>query len=160
VLIRPATTADLSLIRALEQQADTAAHWSERDYEALFAPDTPKRITLIASETGEAKLLGFVIAHCSSDQWEIENIVVAPEHRRRRIGRALLREMLDLARELGAKSVLLEVRDSNAAARQFYAGFGFAEVARRRAYYRDPEEDALLLNLSIAKDEGLRAPAE
>jgi [ribosomal protein S18]-alanine N-acetyltransferase len=148
VLIRPAIADDLPLIQALEQQADTAAHWSERDYKALFAADAPKRITLVAFKADEAKLHGFVIARCGSDQWEIENIVVAHEHRRCGIARALLHEILVLAQELSAKSVLLEVRDSNAAARQLYAKAGFAEIARRRAYYRDPEEDALLLSLS------------
>lgn len=148
MLIRPAIADDLPLIQALEQQADTAAHWSTHDYEALFAPDAPKRITLVASKADEAKLHGFVIARCGHDQWEIENIVVAPEHRGRGIGRALLHEMLRMAREENAKSVLLEVRNSNSAARQLYAKAGFAEIARRRAYYRDPEEDALLLSFS------------
>ena len=48
MLNRAATPADLEAMQALEQQTDSAAHWSARDYDALFSPDAPKRIALVA----------------------------------------------------------------------------------------------------------------
>jgi ribosomal-protein-alanine N-acetyltransferase len=134
-------------MRTLEAQAETAAHWSAREYDALFAPEAPRRIALVAA-AGDA-LRGFVIARCGPDDWEIENVVVAPEHRRLGIGSELVREVLRAAQDAGAAAVLLEVRESNAAARQLYERLGFATAGRRPGYYRVPVEDALLLRFSI-----------
>jgi [ribosomal protein S18]-alanine N-acetyltransferase len=148
MLIRRPTPADITAMRSLEQQADSAAHWSERDYAALFVPDAPQRLALVAQNDDDQKLCGFAIARCGTDDWELENVVVAMQHRRRGIGRALVREILSAAREAGAGSVVLEVRESNPGARQLYEAFGFVEAGRRAAYYRNPDEDALTLRRS------------
>ena len=151
MLIRAANPGDVPSIRALERQAETAAHWAEREYDALFAPDAPARIALVAAEESDTTLLhGFVIARCALDDWEIENIVVAREDRRISIGTKLIRELLRRAHVGGATSVLLEVRESNLAARRLYEKLGFSEQGRRSNYYREPAEDALLLRISIA----------
>jgi ribosomal-protein-alanine N-acetyltransferase len=150
VLIRTASPDDVPAIRALEQQADTAAHWAERDYDALFADDAPARIVLVATDLNDvAAVLGFLIARCAADGWEMENVVVGPKERNRGIASEMMRELLTRAREAAATSVLLEVRESNAAARRLYEKLGFSVQGRRRQYYRDPNEDALLLQLPI-----------
>ena len=146
--IRPANPADIATIRRIEQQSHTAAHWAERDYEALFAPEAPTRRVLVATDgTG---IVGFLIARCVLEQWEIENVVVGGEHRRGGIGSALARELLEQARRSGAEAIRLEVRESNLAARQLYAKLGFRVSGRRAGYYRDPAEDALLMEISIS----------
>ncbi len=146
--IRSATAADIPHMRVLEQQADSAAHWAEREYDALFAPEAPRRIALIADN--ENRVTGFLIARADLDEWEIENVVVAPERRRAGIGSALVRELLHQAAMAKATSVLLEVRESNSAARRLYENIGFVEVGRRRDYYVQPAEDALLLKYSVS----------
>jgi [ribosomal protein S18]-alanine N-acetyltransferase len=146
--IRPATSADISFMRALEQQADTAAHWAEREYGALFAPEAPRRIAFIAE--ADNHLAGFLIALCDLDDWEIENVVVAAERRRSGIGSALVQELLHQAAREKTTSVLLEVRESNSAARQLYKALGFLEVGKRPGYYAQPAEDALLLKFSVS----------
>src|ERR1019366_6021582 len=119
VLIRPATPDDVPSIRALERQTETAAHWAEREYDALFAAEAPPRITLVATSEGDAgRVIGFAIAHCANAEWEIENLVVAPEERNRGLGSKIIRELLSQAQSAGATSVLLEVRESNLAARR------------------------------------------
>ncbi len=151
MLIRQATPDDLPAIRNLEKQAETAAHWAEREYDALFAPEAPRRIALVA--TGQAdthRVHGFVIARCASEDWEIENVVVAADRRRSGVASALIRELLQMAHKQAATSVLLEVRESNLAARQLYERLGFSAIARRAAYYREPSEDSLVLRISIA----------
>ena len=151
MLIRKATRDDLPVILATERQSETAAHWGEREYEALFAPDAPRRIALVAAEEGSSQHIhGFVIARCGADEWEIENVVVAVAHRRRGVGVALIGSLLDAARRSCTALVQLEVRESNAAARGLYQKLGFQEVGRRRGYYRQPSEDALLLKISIS----------
>ena len=149
VLIRKAISDDLSLMRALERESETAAHWAEREYAALFSPDAPPRIALVPSGDPQ-QIHGFVIARCGVDEWEIENVVVAAEHRRRGIGAALVKSVLEEARRCCTPLVQLEVRESNAAARRLYQKLGFQEVGRRRGYYRGPSEDALLLKISVS----------
>jgi [ribosomal protein S18]-alanine N-acetyltransferase len=137
-------------MRALEQHAETAAHWAEREYDALFAAEAPPRIALVAiSEEDVDRVVGFAIARCTTTEWEIENVVVAREQRRRGLGIKIIRELLIEAHSAGATSVLLEVRESNMAARRLYEKLGFSQQGRRGNYYREPEEDALLLCFSI-----------
>jgi ribosomal-protein-alanine acetyltransferase len=149
MLIRPATPADILPMRALELQADTAAHWAEREYGALFVPEAPKRIALVADDSRE-DVRGFLIARCGLDDWEIENVVVAASLRRAGIGTALVAELLRRARDNQVAAVLLEVRESNLGARRLYERTGFIEVGRRAAYYQNPSEDALLLKYSVS----------
>ncbi|MGB7554793.1 MAG: ribosomal protein S18-alanine N-acetyltransferase [Candidatus Korobacteraceae bacterium] len=150
MLIRPATPADVPSIRALEQQTETAAHWAEREYGALFAADAPPRLALVAiAEEESDRVIGFAIAgHVTSD-WEIENVVVAPEKRRQGVGIKIIRKMLLKAQTAGATSVLLEVRESNLPARRLYEKLGFSQQGRRGNYYKNPEEDALLLSFFV-----------
>jgi len=147
--IRPATPADVPRMRALEREAETSAHWAEREYDALFAPEAPKRLALVAGE-GQGGIYGFIVARCGLEEWEIENVVVAPECRRGGVGTRLVQDVLHQAVELGATSVLLEVRESNRPARKLYERLGFVEVGRRNRYYENPEEDALLLKISVS----------
>ncbi len=149
MLIRSATPQDIAAIRALEQTVATAAHWHVREYDVLFAPEAPRRVAMVA-EAEDGLVCGFVVARCGRDEWEIENVVVSPAHRRRGTGRELVRMVMRLAAAAGA-AVLLEVRESNTAARQLYEKLGFVEAGRRTAYYSDPAEDALLLKLSPGK---------
>src|SRR6201994_1978780 len=102
MFIRPAKPADVSHMRSLEREADTAAHWAEREYDALFAPETPKRLALVAG--GANQTTGFLIARCDLEDWEIENLVVAPQHRREGIGSSLVREALHQALKARATS--------------------------------------------------------
>ncbi len=149
MLIRQATVEDLPLIRALEQQAPTAAHWGEREYAALFALEAPRRVALVAEEAGEG-LAGFIIARCGPEEWEIENVVVTAARQRSGVGSMLVRNVLEEARRSGATSVLLEVRESNTGARNLYKALGFTQVGSRNNYYREPTESALILRISIA----------
>ena len=126
---------------ALADGSESAAHWSARGYEALFAPEAPKRVALVACEGAVA---GFVIARCGEGEWEIENVVVDPKLRRKGIGDRLIQEVLRQARE-GGVEIFLEVRESNVAARGLYKKWGFKEAGRRPKYYRDPEEDAVVM---------------
>ena len=83
--------------------------------------------------------------------WEIENIVVSPDLRRQGLGtRTLMRRFLSGSGETGPlKTVHLEVRESNLAAQELYKTLGFAQIGRRKYYYSDPPEDAILLKFSF-----------
>jgi ribosomal-protein-alanine N-acetyltransferase len=77
-------------------------------------------------------------------------VVVAAEFLRRGIANELMRELIQSAQNEAASAILLEVRESNLPARGLYEKHCFREVGRRRAYYRDPAEDAILYALRFA----------
>jgi ribosomal-protein-alanine N-acetyltransferase len=85
---------------------------------------------------------------------ELESVVVSANARRAGIGRALCLAVLDWCRAQCATEVVLEVRAASAAAVALYAGLGFTLAARRPRYYRDPDDDALLLRLPLQPNGG------
>ncbi len=130
MILRPAQPQDVPAMRMLERQADLTAHWSAREYDALFDRNAPKRIALVAeTETPPSNLQGFLIARCDWEEWELENIVVAADRQRLGVGSALIRELLQRAESAGATSVLLEVRASNFAGS---AALSEARISRGR----------------------------
>jgi ribosomal-protein-alanine acetyltransferase len=137
--VRPATPADLPALLGLDRGAPAAAHWSEADYRRLFAE--AGRVALVI-EDGSVE--GFIIGRDLGSEWEIENIVIAGSAQRRGLGTRLVQELLELAQTQGAQAVFLEVRESNRAARALYSKFGFVESRRRKSYYRNPDEDAIV----------------
>jgi ribosomal-protein-alanine acetyltransferase len=137
---------------ALEQACASAAHWTEAQYQNLFNNEIPESSRLLLlideplmlQEKTESTLFGFLVASRIDDEWELENIAVAPAARRKAIGTRLLGEFFHLARQASGKSIFLEVRESNHSARAFYEKFEFTQIARRKAYYQNPPEDALI----------------
>jgi [ribosomal protein S18]-alanine N-acetyltransferase len=143
VAIRSAALNDVPAILVIEQEAPGAAHWTAEQYSKLL----DSGIILVAEEVRE--LCGFVCAKAVADEWEIENVVVAAEFLRRGIANELVRNLIQRAENEAASAILLEVRESNLPARRLYEKHGFREVGRRRVYYRDPAEDAILYALRI-----------
>jgi ribosomal-protein-alanine acetyltransferase len=150
--VRPATAADIPAMLALEKHAVTAAHWSAQKYEEMFAASRyaesskqQRRVALVVEETTGVQ--GFLVARVVDREWEIENIAVCGPARRRGLGTRLLGEFLDAARAEGADAVFLEARESNHAALALYEKWAFVESGRRKHYYRDPEEDAIVYRL-------------
>lgn len=150
VRIRRASPADLPRIRQLESQAATAAHWTETQYESLFSSQPPFRVVLVATnDPTESRVLGFVVARCLPDQWELENIVVDEVSRQKGLASLLTRELVSQACAAGATWLTLEVRESNQPALQLYESIGFSLEGRRKNYYHDPTEDALVCRLPL-----------
>jgi|SRR5579862_708566 len=139
--IRPATTEDIPALMRMESGAATASHWSAEQYKAVFSRNS-KRNVLVIERPGA--ICGFVVLHAISQEWEIENLVVAELTRRKGLGMQLLEESLNLACRFGAREIFLEVRESNLAAHALYEKSGFARVGLRRGYYRNPEENAVV----------------
>jgi ribosomal-protein-alanine N-acetyltransferase len=139
VFIREAVNDDLPSILAIERTSASAAHWSEEQYRArIGAGDS----VMVAGCNG--RMCGFACVRVVAGEWEIENVVVGPEMRRKGIGAALVSALVERWEAAGGLAVLLEVRESNQAARALYEKCGFRECGRRSQYYRDPVEDAIL----------------
>jgi [ribosomal protein S18]-alanine N-acetyltransferase len=141
-MVRTACPTDIPAMLEIERQCLTLAHWSESEYRRIFAPGGRARIALVWEEAG--RILGFIIGAASARDWEVENVIVAEEHRRRGLGSGLLTEFFVAAKQQGAESVFLEVRESNGDGRNLYQNMGFVEAGRRRSYYSNPTEDAIV----------------
>ena len=132
---------------AIERQAEFAPHWNTEQYEGLFSPDAPRRVVTVAAD-GET-VVGFLVALCPCEEWEIESVVVEPSQRRRGVGATLLRDVISRARLSSATAFVLEARESNVPARQLYEKIGFVQEAMRKNYYQGPLEHALLYRLTL-----------
>ena len=141
VAVRPATSSEVAAILAIERQSPSAAHWTSEQYNNLLR----NGVVLVSEEAG--KLAGFICAKAVAGEWEIENVVVAPEFLRRGIASRLLSRLIQQARNAEASAILMEVRESNEPARRLYEKRDFREVGSRRAYYNDPVENAILCTL-------------
>ncbi|MFZ0735256.1 MAG: ribosomal protein S18-alanine N-acetyltransferase [Candidatus Sulfotelmatobacter sp.] len=148
--IRAATPDDVSSMMGLASASESAAHWTPDQYRTLFSSDEPsQRLALVAehevsSVSAIPPIDGFVVARHVAPDWELENIVVAPAARRQGIGGRLLDALVSAARETNSAAVFLEVRESNNAARRLYENSGFQQQGRRKSYYSNSMEDAIL----------------
>ncbi len=150
IRVRNAIADDAPRLIELARCAATAAQWSPAEYEKLFAPvAVHQRVTLVLEE--DCVVLGFLVARPLADEWEIENIAVNGPARRRGLGTRLLGEFMKLVENRGGKQVFLEVRESNRAARALYEKWAFVEAGKRKSYYHNPEEDALVLRFSFSR---------
>lgn len=115
--------------------------WKRHEFESDIL--NPQSEYLIIKEKGE--ILGFLGYHWVLDEAEITNIVVRKSHQHRGIGGVLLQQMLESLGEAGIKQVFLEVRKSNSAAQKLYIKAKFHPVGVRKAYYRNPDEDGIIM---------------
>ena len=134
---------------SLERACSGSPHWANQQYHALFqtAGSGIERLALVVD--GSVDLVAFLVARHLAPEWELENIVVAASARRMGWGKQLLERLLMHARETNSEAVFLEVRESNLAARTLYEHSGFAQTGRRKSYYTNPDEDALLYRCTL-----------
>lgn len=145
VTIRSAQLNDVPALLAIQQRAPGAAHWTLEQYNQLVGSG----VVLVAEQAGRS--CGFVCAQAAAGEWEIENVVVDAGVLRRGIASELVCALIQRAQNEAVPAILLEVRESNLPARGLYEKHGFREVGRRRAYYRDPVEDAILYALRLER---------
>ena len=119
--------------------------WTEQAFTEAFA-GAPFFAYGIPEES-RTGLAGYIAVYHTPDEVEILNIAVRPEYRRRGFGHLLMATALQDAAETGILRAVLEVRVSNAPAIGLYESFGFRRAGRRRGYYHDTGEDALIFVL-------------
>jgi len=93
----------------------------------------------------DKEVVGYGGIMCYGDEAHVTTIAVDPAQQRRKIGTRLLYELVEESIKLGARAVSLEVRWSNSGAQDLYAKFGFRPVGRRKNYYQETNEDALVM---------------
>ena len=134
VQFRPARAADLDDISTIQAFALEASQWQAQDYLAFDC-----RVAIL-----DGRIAGFVVSRQVADQErEILNVAVHPDFRRLRIASELLQT--EIASHRGVH--FLEVRESNAAARQLYERLGFQVVGARPGYYENPTETGIVMRI-------------
>lgn len=151
-IVRLAVAEDLPRILEIAQQAGSAAQWNPREYEKMLGKDSSPSsdMLLVIQSAADYTIHGFLAAHETLGEWEIENVAIWETVRRHGLGMRLLDEFLRLVNDRHGREVFLEVRESNLAARSLYAKCTFVEAGRRKSYYHNPEEDALILKFSFS----------
>lgn len=143
-MIIPMNASHVPQIAELERRCFSDP-WSE----ASVASELTNPLSLWLADDRDGTVAGYVGSQSVPPESDVMNLAVAPEFRRQGIGRALMDALCARLHSLGMTSLTLEVRDSNAAARTLYGGMGFVEVGRRKGYYVNPKEDALILRKEL-----------
>ncbi len=155
-IFTPMTLADVPMVGYLEPLCFPAP-WSAETYRNELLHNQYSAYFVLRPVPGSAPELPSVLAYAGywlmGDEAHIVTLATHPDFRRLGLGEKLLVGLVAAAKGAGARSVTLEVRVSNVAAQALYAKWGFLTVGRRRGYYRDNGEDALLLTLFFGEPE-------
>lgn len=97
----------------------------------------------------QEKVIGYCGVWIVVDEAHVTNVAILPEYRGRMLGDAMMRKLMSVAREMGAKSMTLEVRVTNFVAQNLYRKMGFQNGGIRKNYYSDNLEDALVMWVNL-----------
>ena len=119
--------------------------WPERSFRFELSDNTASRCWIVEVD---GKIVGMIVAWMLVDEAHIATISTHPDYRRQGIARKLLTYALRYMSKEGAVTSFLEVRETNHAAQDMYHKFGYEVVGRRKRYYKDTDEDAILMTLN------------
>jgi ribosomal-protein-alanine N-acetyltransferase len=138
---------DLSAVLEIERRAFSQP-WSRAFFERELA--TPFARLTVATDESEARtqLVGYSCRWRVTDEVHLLNVAVHPSRRGGGIGRMLVEAVIGEARDIRARTMFLEVRASNVAARRLYRQLGFRDLGVRRGYY-GPGQDAIVMELRL-----------
>jgi ribosomal-protein-alanine N-acetyltransferase len=137
--IRRLTYADLPQVIAIERRAFPTP-WSL----AMFVLELSKPAGICLAAFRDGRIVGYMVCSRYDTVWHLMNIAVDPELTRQGIASAMLERLFEMA-DKPNEQYTLEVRTSNDGAIRMYEQFGFRAAGRRRAYYHDNREDALIM---------------
>ncbi len=150
ISIERMTEHDLVEVCQIEEMSELSAWgWDAYHKELQTATESIMLVAGIDSTFHGTEIAGFIVARVIADEVHINNVAVRPAFRGYRIGSRLLRATLEQAQRGGAAIARLEVRAGNQAAQRLYRRCGFEVDGRRKGYYREPTEDALLMSLFL-----------
>jgi ribosomal-protein-alanine N-acetyltransferase len=149
--IRKMTLEDVPSVIDLDQKSFSLP-WPERSFRFELSANPASRCWVAELD---GKIVGMIVVWLIIDEAHVATLATHPDFRRRGIAKKLLSQALLHLMEDGAQSSFLEVRESNFAAQEMYRKFGYEASGRRPHYYRDNDEDAILMNLASLKAERL-----
>ena len=142
MIIRRTVPADLAAIYKLESAVFTGDAWSEKDLSAVI---TSSGAMCFSALGDDGELYGYTIGRIIAPEGEIYKVAVLPERQGKGIAYRLLSYALKTERGRGLETVFLEVRSQNLAAIKLYRSLCFKEIGRRKNYYKNPTDDAIIM---------------
>jgi len=146
--IRRATTGDISGIMEIEEASFTTP-WPR---EVMVNEITANPFSKVMVATHGKKVVSFTICWVINRERHLQNIATAPAWRSRGVARMMMDHLLEEAQRNTPSVIMLEVRELNQEARALYLSLGFAQTGRRKSYYSDTGEDAVIMSLNIDKE--------
>lgn len=148
------TEHDLLEVVEIEQLSALSAWGWDAYHKELQSPEDVIMLVARTEAAGSTSnhdhaVAGFIISRLVTGELHINNAAIRPEFRRQGIASQLLESVLREGRRNGARLAFLEVREGNTAAQGLYRRCGFKVTGRRRRYYNQPTEDALLMSLLL-----------
>ena len=140
-------------IAELEQEIFTREAWKRQ---AFYDAAGSEHAICLCAKDGDT-VVGYLVCYVAADQSELPMIAVAPKARHRGVGESLLKRLIELLGLQGVATLYLEVRESNEAAIAMYEKAGFRQTGKRKAFYQEPEEDALTHLLYIEEKDDQNA---
>ncbi|HLE90255.1 MAG TPA: ribosomal protein S18-alanine N-acetyltransferase [Anaerolineales bacterium] len=151
LIIRKMTADDIPAVVELDKMSFSLP-WPERSFRFELT-DNPASRCWVAEVDG--RVVGMIVVWLLVEEAHVATLATHPDLRRQGIAKKLLSHALRYLINEGAQTSFLEVRASNIAAQEMYRKFGYEESGRRRRYYKDNDEDAILMNLDSLKVERL-----
>ncbi len=146
VLFRQISSTDFAQVELIESQSPSP--WTEAQIRAEFARKFSSLFVLTPEK--QLRVFGWCAVSVLGDEAELLKIAVHSDYRRRGYADAILAHLIDLLQKVSVERLFLEVRSGNVAACNLYRKHGFEEVGKRKAYYREPQDDALIFMKKIA----------
>ena len=115
--------------------------WSEKSIASELNNELAFWLTAIEGDL----VAGYIGSQTVIDETDMMNVAVHPDFRRKGIAEALVNALIEALKSRGSRCLTLEVRASNEPAIMLYEKLGFSQIGRRKNYYRNPREDALIL---------------
>ena len=138
------TESDIPRVAELERMIFTDP-WSEKVYRETFAIDGVEYVVATEDKDGKEIIVGAAGVRNIVGTGEITNVMVLPEYRRAGIAGRMIADLIERGRRLGADEFTLEVRAGNETAIKLYEKLGFVSEGIRPKFYRNPEEDAMIM---------------
>lgn len=131
---------------SIESACFGTSAWGE---DSIRLTSSGKGVIALVHKDPVGEMDGYVILRWVAGEAEVLRIAVLPRSRRQGIARGLLLEAIQRAAHGGVGEVFLEVRGSNTAATGFYASMGFENAGTRKGYYKNPDEDGIIMRKKI-----------
>ena len=145
ITVRKAMTEDVKAIAEVERLSFPIP-WSEQ---SIYHDIKENNLALVLIAEIDGSFAGYADIWCIAGEGQLNNIAVMPKMRGLHVGQVLMETMTEELRLKGITEISLEVRVSNDVARALYDKCGFLEQGRRKNYYEDNGEDALILKKEI-----------
>ncbi len=144
---------DLADIMAMEKRIFGKMAWSFQDFASAITGRYDIPLVIRGGGMDGEEVRAYAVLRLLGPEAELENLCVSENYRRMGIASELMDTVIRLAQRNGAEFLYLEVRSQNLGAKELYRKYDFQEQYVRKAYYCDPEDDALIMRKALCKEQ-------